>query len=458
MKRKIVLGLLGTVAIAAALLGAGTLRLDPPAAQGAHNVIDTIALGNGPIGVAVNPATSLVYVTNQGSQDLWVVDFTPPTVVVPPPIPVGGNVFGVAFDPANNIVFVADHQNSVIMAYQGTGPFNPVGAPIATGTNPFGVAVNPNTSRFYVANEGQPDVAAFDTTPPAFNLVQGFLPQPPCAPGFAAGSQPRGVAVNAKNNLHIYVTLHGANQLWIMDGAPPWACPAPVPVGAQPIGVAYNPTNDHIYVANRGSNDVTIVDANPPHAVLNPSLPVGPGPWGVALNPTTNKVYVTNSGANTVTVIDGATDTVVETVQVGASPRGIDVDPLTNRVFVANFSGNSLTVLEDIPPAVPTPTATQGPPPAPPAGPNEQLPLQGGTCTPVASTFPDTTPIATIAGAVTPPGVLQGLWEFDGVTWLGYSPQFPAASNLTQLNRLDVVFICISGSGPGAGAFTRPVI
>jgi hypothetical protein len=59
---------------------------------------------------------------------------------------------------------------------------------------------------------------------------------------------------------------------------------------------------------------------------------------------------------------------------------------------------------------------------------------------------------------VTPPGILESLWEFDGVTWLGYSPQFPAASNLTQMDRLDVVFICVGGSGPGAGTFTRPVI
>jgi hypothetical protein len=62
------------------------------------------------------------------------------------------------------------------------------------------------------------------------------------------------------------------------------------------------------------------------------------------------------------------------------------------------------------------------------------------------------------AGAVAPPGVLESLWEFDGVTWLGYSPQFLAASNLTQMDRLDVVFICIGSSGPGAGTFSRPVI
>jgi YVTN family beta-propeller protein len=211
--------------------------------------------------------------------------------------------------------------------------------------------------------------------------------------------------------------------------------------------VAFNHENNHIYVANSISNTVTIIDAST-FDVLNPGLAAGIYPWGVAVNPTTNRIYVTNSGDNTVSVIDGSTDTVVETVSVGSGPEGIAANPLNDLVYVANYGDDTISVIQDMP-------AVQ--PPTPPGG-TEQVALQGGTCVPVASTYPDGTAIATIAGAVTPVNVLQALWGFDGVTWLGYSPQFPAASNLTQLNRLDVVFICIGGSGPGAGTFTRPVI
>jgi hypothetical protein len=38
--------------------------------------------------------------------------------------------------------------------------------------------------------------------------------------------------------------------------------------------------------------------------------------------------------------------------------------------------------------------------------------------------------------------------------WMGWSPAFPEASDLTQVDRLDVVFICVGG----AATFTRPVI
>jgi len=82
--------------------------------------------------------------------------------------------------------------------------------------------------------------------------------------------------------------------------------------------------------------------------------------------------------------------------------------------------------------------------------------LAGGTCNPVASTYPDDTAIATIANAVSPSGILISIWWFDTATgrWLGYSPQFPAASDLTQVDRLEAIFICVSS----AGTWSRPQI
>jgi hypothetical protein len=86
----------------------------------------------------------------------------------------------------------------------------------------------------------------------------------------------------------------------------------------------------------------------------------------------------------------------------------------------------------------------------------ESMKLFGGTCTPLASTYPDNTPIATIAGAVSPSGILISIWKFDPGTgrWLGYDPHHPAnpPSDLTQVKRLDVIFICVTT----AGNWSRP--
>jgi hypothetical protein len=83
--------------------------------------------------------------------------------------------------------------------------------------------------------------------------------------------------------------------------------------------------------------------------------------------------------------------------------------------------------------------------------------LIGGICNPLASTYADGTPIATISGAVTPSGILISIWWFDTATirWFGYSPTAPAdVNNLAFVDRLEAIFICVST----AGGWSRPVI
>jgi hypothetical protein len=83
----------------------------------------------------------------------------------------------------------------------------------------------------------------------------------------------------------------------------------------------------------------------------------------------------------------------------------------------------------------------------------EAVALAAG-CNPVASTYPNETAIADIAGAVTPAASLVSLWKFEDGAWLGYSPDFPQVSDLAKTDFLDVVFACVSE----AGLFVRPVV
>ena len=115
----------------------------------------------------------------------------------------------------------------------------------------------------------------------------------------------------------------------------------------------------------------------------------------------------------------------------------------------------------------PAPTATRTPTSAPGAatatrtpttGAMESVSLAGSVCNPVASSYADDTAIATIAGAVSPSGILVSIWWFDSATlrWLGYDPLHPAnpPSDLTSVDRLDAFFICVSATG----TWSRPVI
>jgi hypothetical protein len=108
------------------------------------------------------------------------------------------------------------------------------------------------------------------------------------------------------------------------------------------------------------------------------------------------------------------------------------------------------------PTATPSPTATPtGPTPTPtPLPPGYEAVELAAGCNPVASTYPDATPIGTIAAAVGPAGNLNALWQFEGGVWLGYSPAYPEVSDLTTSDLLDVVFMCVTGPG----SFGRPIV
>jgi hypothetical protein len=72
----------------------------------------------------------------------------------------------------------------------------------------------------------------------------------------------------------------------------------------------------------------------------------------------------------------------------------------------------------------------------------------------VVTTYANGTSTATIAAAITPPEALQSIWQLEAGNWQGYSPQFPEAGGLTAVDRLDVIFICMSA----AGSFERVLV
>jgi hypothetical protein len=73
--------------------------------------------------------------------------------------------------------------------------------------------------------------------------------------------------------------------------------------------------------------------------------------------------------------------------------------------------------------------------------------LVAGICTPVTSTHPDGTSAATVGQGVSPADALVSLWFFIAAEarWSGYSPAVPPElSDLQTVDRLDVVFVCVS--------------
>jgi YVTN family beta-propeller protein len=124
-----------------------------------NNVYDTITLGGIPYGIAVNPLTNRIYVTDISSDSVHVIDGATNEYISD--VKVGMKPVGVAVDARSNTVYVANHDSNDISIINGSTNQLRENVPL-DGTKPVGVALNPITDRLYVSNIGSDTVSVLD--------------------------------------------------------------------------------------------------------------------------------------------------------------------------------------------------------------------------------------------------------------------------------------------------------
>ena len=126
--------------------------------------------------------------------------------------------------------------------------------------------------------------------------------------------------------------------------SPPGPRVVSVPVGSNPIGVAFDPQDHHVFVTDEFSNNVTVFSAITGAAIA--SIPVGAGPNGVVYDPTTHDILALNFAPGSIDVIAPGTDRVTRTISLGGvNPLGLAYDPATKQVFVADGSNGTVSVV-----------------------------------------------------------------------------------------------------------------
>jgi DNA-binding beta-propeller fold protein YncE len=251
--------------------------------QRTNTPVRTIDIGQNQLsGIAINPATRKLYVTDFNT-GLYVVDLTSNTVVGHFPLPVA---FSVAYSPVTNRVYTLDNEDNVWVNDGTTGALIKEIVTIPPNGTPLGSTITIN---------------------PATNLI--YIPQ---------GTTPGEVlVVNAVTNAVTTVPLEGSGSFY---------------AGVDPLrNIVY--ISDSGNAASGSQVDVLNGATNKETAFIT-GIPLQAE--ALSVDPRTRLVYLSNANG-TVEVIDGKTNTLTPTViPVGTNPIFSTIDLVHRLLYVGN--------------------------------------------------------------------------------------------------------------------------
>jgi sugar lactone lactonase YvrE len=313
------------------LSGTGTLP---------SGVTAAIPAGVYPMRARVNSLTNKIYIANEASNFITVIDGNSNTAVN---VDVGGHTDRAAVNEVTNKVYFSNSNGSLTVLNGADNSVTNVSVVDAgvTGTASLSdVVVDAGTSAtprniVYAAV----DASSTNATVPyyvavvdgASNTVVNKIP--------LTGQALYG-AVNPVTD-KIYFSLYFGAKVAVVDGAS--GTLSYVSDSKGNYWVAVNPITNQVYVnAWDGSNAVTVINGNDNSYV---TLAGGASDGGaLAVNTVTNKIYSVNSDG-TVTVIDGTNDS-LQTVTVGTAPFYVTVNEATNQIYVADSGANRISVID----------------------------------------------------------------------------------------------------------------
>ena len=304
--------------------------------------------GSFPVGIDINPITHKLYVANQFSNTISVIDTEKSEVEEN--IDVGNSPYDVDVNPFSNRIYASNRESNTVSVIDGFT--NKVLTELLVDDSPVGIGINLATNWIYVANFDSKTISKID---PIDNKVKA---------SFKYASSPYDIIVNPHTN-KVYVSDFGKNSVLVLDGNNDKLV-STISVGSKPSVLGINIQTNTIYVSNFGSDSVSVINGTSNKIETN--IKVGDNPVGIAVNPRTNKIYVNNLADYSISVINGTTNKVIENISLepaiiasGVNNPFIDiplkvtfplitskltVDPNTNFTYLTNTRTNGIMTID----------------------------------------------------------------------------------------------------------------
>ncbi|MCI4324608.1 MAG: YncE family protein [Thermoplasmata archaeon] len=297
-----------------------------------YQIDATVAVGNDPVSIAVDPANGEAYVlnvANSGSGNVSVLDLTNDTVVAW--IPVGNTPANIVDDPANGELYVTNSGSNNVSVINGST--NALAATIAVGSQPDAIAVDSANNTVYVLN-GYPSTN--------LSILNGTTNTVFASVTVGSGTYGSQVLVDDPANSELYIALTYNNQVGVLSTRNN-SLITKQPVGNQPEAIAIDAVIREVAVVNLYSANVSFLSTTT--NLVTGSMAGPADPTALAVDTSNGTIFIPNTSADQVEAINGSARTVVANISTGLSPDWVGFDNATGSVYVTESDAGTVTVL-----------------------------------------------------------------------------------------------------------------
>ncbi|WP_409183533.1 YncE family protein [Amycolatopsis sp. VS8301801F10] len=310
-------GLFGLVSAGAAALVGGSAA--------AAERVTSVQVGGTLSALAVSPVTGLVYVADQASGAVLVLD--PDAGRVVSALAVGGEPSDVAVD--TDRIYVANPPGGTVLAFD--SQTHRLLSVVSAGAGASALASDPQANLVYAVSGETGTFAVLDSIS---LTLRDLLPAP--KPGLA------GIALD-RGRRRAYCTSPTTNSVEICD-LDSGTFTASVPVGAAPTGIGVHERSGLVFVANSAIHHLSIVDGSA-RAQVNTVL-LRSEASSLAVHQGSEVVY-TNGGQNGLSRVDGRTEALTGELSLGVNPGDVAVDQRTRTVYVTDPLHGTINIVRD---------------------------------------------------------------------------------------------------------------
>ena len=297
------------------------------AAAAIPETLATLDMGDGTAGIAVDPVSRKVYVTNYTSGTMSIVGVDDASVEVA--LPVGPNPRRIVFDAHRQRAYIVNDLSLGTVTVVDTKD-NKVVATISVGKRPRNIAADFQAKEVYVANLDSNSLSVIDTDT---DTVKATVP---------VGSAPSMGEIDRRLG-RVYVVSQLDRALHVIDQKSKEVLRV-VTTGRAPGNATVDELTGKVYVNNVRDNTIDVVD--PDTISVIKTLESGPGSTFGATSAVYRRYYLPNAIDHSVTVVDTDTDEVLQKVPVGASPQQVVLNSSDGDIYVVNRGDHTVTTID----------------------------------------------------------------------------------------------------------------